>query len=564
MRNFIIICGVIVCWDVAYLAGLMAYYWQCAVIAAIGSLPLFMLHIKRPVPVEGWRLLGGEELTDPERPQKVENVILQKKALALGSLTIGSPGSGKSNMAVGLVNYWNFEEKSGWSLFDGKGQKDIYQQTVQSGCKPSRFFSTVYSNTDTINLMESVDVESLINRLIATLVGKASTTDFYADEQKQVLYKLIPVLSGVGYNITLRDLWAFLTSQEAGIEVLALAEKKGLDPAMISLARDWFEQDQSERVIAIKGMLNKLLPLVMAGDLGDSINSYNPTINLLRDIEAGEKLYWHLPLSDVSRAVAIMVCEEISAIASARQAAGNENSTVHHLLFDDWGAMVHDGFAPFTARCRSANIPPHFTFQGPAQLEEVSVEFKNQIEDTTAIKIFFRVNSERTATLSSRTTGEYETSEMSFSSADTRDMRNFAAIRKERIDRDQFFNLDAGEAFVTTLEFEGIKCRRKLYRCRFPMVDVDGYKEVSIQAPSSVVANERPPLNLWGRYVAVARNKKKKIQASAADSKPATGGTKAERKPKPDEPQKRKLASNDVAPEPSLFTLADLGLEESV
>ena len=349
--------------------------------------------------------------------------------------------------------------------------------------------------------MQSSDTHSLIERLITVLIGHGGEV-YYANEQKQALMRVVPVLCDLGYKVNLCDLYVALTDEKAGYEIISRAKANGLDKGVIALAESWFKQDIHERTGAIKGMLNKLLPLVIDPVLSERINNYYPDIELEKDINSSKGLYFHLPYSDKTQQIAVMMIEEMAAIASNRQVKGVDDFPEFHQVYDDWGKMVHANFTAYTSRARSAKMPPHFTFQSPAQLDEISATFRNEIDDTVAVKIIMRVMSKHTARLAKELIGTVETQDMSRSVTEQRgDAYNIVNTQVDRIKEDEFYQLDAGQAVVATLEYRGAECYRKIYKVKFPLLNTDGWEQIQIEAPEiNNTHDDTPCLNLWERY----------------------------------------------------------------
>src|SRR5690606_32877974 len=65
----------------------------------------------------GLDLGEGVNIMNPDSPERV-HVILEEKALDLGFLAIGGPGSGKSMCSIVLLAYYTMTRKIGWCYSD--------------------------------------------------------------------------------------------------------------------------------------------------------------------------------------------------------------------------------------------------------------------------------------------------------------------------------------------------------------------------------------------------------------------------------------------------------------
>lgn len=481
------------------------------IIPALALLGLFVwwLHSRRQtVRQPGWSLGSGLTMTDPERPRNVEDVVLTERALSLGVLGIGAPGSGKTeSLLVGLLHYFSSRSpRIGWVAFDGKGQLDVYQKTVASGSKPDWFFSSELPNSHTINLMEG-NPEDVTDRLSKVLIGEALSTTFYADEQRSVLLKVVPLLLSLGLRVNLRDLYVALAVEKAGQEILLLAKEMGVDEHTLTTAQSWYRLDFSDRLNSIKGMLNRLFVFV-SGPCTDRLNDYHPDISLEQAVNQGERLYFHLPESRFSKDVAVMIIEQLAAIAKRRQQSNLEQTNLYPLVFDDWGALFHPGFKPFSARCRSAKMPLSFMFQSRAQLQDVSPTYETELDDNIATKVMLRINGQETAEFACQLMGTYDTREVATSILGQRDGTSMSVREAPRLKPADFKALDPGEAYISTLLQTPTGTRNELYKVKFPLVEMDGWQTVTVAQTGHAVSDfAEDGLNLWSRYMTPQRMK---------------------------------------------------------
>ena len=133
-------------------------------------------------PPVGWNLGPALELTNPDKPERIEAAYIAPKILNLGMLFIGGPGSGKTESAtLGYIK--SLPEHSpgcGYAYFEGKGDIDIYKKCVAMGAKPKHFFSSELPGSDTTNLF-SGDAPDVTDRLCKVLIGETTSTSFYSD-----------------------------------------------------------------------------------------------------------------------------------------------------------------------------------------------------------------------------------------------------------------------------------------------------------------------------------------------------------------------------------------------
>lgn len=525
-RIIILVSLVIAALDAAFFAWVLPS-WMMAVSAPVLVVLAFVLlrrwfAYKLPEITEGLRLGDGVDVSNPDQPRPVNNVVIPFSILNLGALILGAPGAGKTVTTVSMLNTYTKQLSCGWAMFEGKGDTDIYKKTVACGAAPDHFFSSELPGSETINIMagEPFDV---IDRLSNILVGETSSTSFYSDEQKIALTRTIPLLKGLGVPVNLRDLYVMLESSRAAQDVIRRAKEAGVAEDQISLCESWYsEGDEDVRKKLLKGLLNKLFVFVASPNAA-RLNAYQPSIDVQKCVEEGRRVYWHFPLSDFARDVAIAVVEMYYVEARRRQQAGAEGFLYHPQYFDDWGAFFYPGFSPYSSRARSANMPLFFSFQSVAQQQEVSQAFADVMDDTTATKIVMRVQGNTSSRYAKELLSEYERLEVGVSKLGERSGTSLQFKETARVNNRQLREQDPGGAFVSTLakDSEG-HTTNPLLAVRFPLPDYEGWENIEMPAARDHAQGEG--LDLWGTYItpSVRRQREREaIQQSSAAAAPA-------------------------------------------
>jgi len=214
--------------------------WQISALSLfVFALAFFLLGFKRKKASadSGWRLGSAEELTNPNHPVRVKHALIPKKTLNLGLIGIGAQGSGKTESVIlgQLKAVKGYSPESGFALFDGKGDIDTYQKFVAMGERPDFFFSSELPGSDSINLLSGTAYD-VLERLTTLLIGETTSTSFYADDQRAVLSRILPVLLNLKIPVNLRDLYVVLTLPEAGRELLRIARHLKLNAPDLQFA----------------------------------------------------------------------------------------------------------------------------------------------------------------------------------------------------------------------------------------------------------------------------------------------------------------------------------------
>ncbi len=453
--------------------------------------------VEKLVAVEGLDLGMGEDIENPDNPSVVR-VFLEKSAIYLGFLFVGGPGSGKSIAAIRLLLYFTEVAKHGWIYFEGKGDLDIYQKNVACGNSPDKFFSTELESTDTTNIT-SGKAEDVIELLTKTLIR--TENEFYKNEQSAALSDVVYLLKSLDIPVNLRDIYVTLKVDGAGDHVMALAKEKGARQDIIETARQFFDQEPEKRNEYIKGLLTNMGRFV-TGDIADRLNEYNPTLDLEIAAKENQKVYMHMPLTEVAKSVATMFTEQLGVIAKNRQLY-QKVRTPWPINFDDWGAFFYEGFGPITARCRSAKMPCSFFFQSKGQTDKVEAGhvFTTEILDNIGGLIGLKVNGIFTAELVSKQFGMYETTELSANSQ--RSGENVNVAEKPRVRADKMKDLDSGECYIdTVVTGSGGRSQNRRFKARFPMPDFPNADNIEWPViEEQKIKNRVVGLNLWEEFM---------------------------------------------------------------
>lgn len=449
--------------------------------------------------VVGLELGFGLDLENPDAPKRVR-VTLEDKALNLGFLFIGGPGSGKSVAALCKLVYLSLIRKCGWVYWEGKGDKDIYQKAMACGAVPDKFFSTELPHTDTVNVV-SGPTESVIDRLTQVLI--VSESDYYRNAQRAALRAVVPLVKSLQKRVILRDLYVVFKNPEAAHYVMTMARQQGVPADVIEVCSQFFAIDEEQRMNDINGLLTRM-SLFVTGDIAERLNAYEPTLDLDEAAKSGQRVYLHMPYTIMARDIAIMLTEQIGVIAKHRQLYDSERPPWPQ-LFDDWGAFFYGNFGPITARCRSAMMPVSFLFQSRGQTDRVDGNriFTTEITDNIGGMCVFRVNGYESAKWAAEQFGEYETAELS-SSENTRASGHSVSTRlAQRVRADTLKNLDSGEAFISCLvSGEGGRSSNKRYKVRFPLPDFSRAKEFDWpQIKENRANNDCEGLHLWRDFM---------------------------------------------------------------
>ncbi len=461
---------------------------------------------------DGWLIDTGIELTNPDKPMKAK-VAIEEDMLNKGFIVYGNPGSGKTkSLLMGYLHFLNQKHPDlGWLMADGKGNISLYQIMIGAGIEPDYLVSTTLDYSDTLNLIGFEAAHEVEEAACAILLNPEATgpSAFYASEEGQFLRRMVQVLVSVAQEenkkITFRDLKAFMADPDIANDILTKAAQLNRNPTAIEALYEW---NCSEHRMRNLGGLKTRIEFFTDGPMADRWCDPEPTLNLPRAVERGEKIYLHMQISDLSRKVSIAITEMLRVVSNHRQAMGQDAA---HALFptiwEDWGGLMHDNWATIISRTREVNMPASFSFQSTSQTDEVGMT--HDLDDSLLTTFVFNVKGVQTRQFCSNMFGQYETAKVSVSdkTGSSFDGTSTQRVLVPRVAPDDFGALAKGQCYIATAENgPNGTVNRRYYKVRFPHLP-------SVKNPSTVdwPVIEKPVgegLGLWEKIeqAAAARN----------------------------------------------------------
>ncbi|MCP3671509.1 MAG: TraM recognition domain-containing protein [Gammaproteobacteria bacterium] len=449
--------------------------------------------------ITGLSLGKGIDLDNPDKP-KIVPVILEDEALNLGFLAIGGPKSGKTVAAIVVLLYITQKRQEGWAYFEGKGDKDIYQQCVSCGAVPDKFFSSELPSTDTLNVF-SGPTESVIDRLTQVLI--ISDSEYYKTAQRAALRAVVPLIKALDKPAILRDLYVVFSRDEAAQYVINLAKEQGVAADTIEVANAFFSLDAETRKNDINGLLTRM-SLFVTGGIADRLNAYAPTLDMEQASKENLRVYLHMPYTNMAKDIGILLTEQVGVISQNRQLY-ESNRTPWPLLFDDWGSFFYSNIGPITARCRSAKMPVSFLFQSKGQTDRVEHgnHFTTEVTDNIGGLFVLRVNGNDTAKWAAQQFGEYESKSLNVTDNKQHASQGRSTRWEPRIQPSTLKNLNAGEAMISCLvSGENGASENKRYKARFPLPDFSTADSIDWPVVEAGIPNDEcEGLHLWRDFM---------------------------------------------------------------
>lgn len=347
-------------------------------------------------------------------------------------LTVGASGIGKTVLGKLLIYQQIRKPKAGLLFIDGKMNSEDLHEMHQLCCLAGRENDFLVINpgnpemSNTYNPILYGDPDEVASRILLQIPDTQSAgSDHYKQSANQAISTLISALQCAGLAYSFIDI-SILLQNSSALEEL---ETRILNIAPDSEAAKNFSifLDQyrlpvpgrpdlpptidSKRVKDTFGGIGGRLFNFGTNKFGQVMNTYDPDVNLYRDILAGKIIYCMLPTmgkSEAAQNMGKMVVGDLrTAISWMMELPLSQRPQVpFYCFFDEAGSYINSSWSRMFEQSRASKIFLAPAIQTLANFKAVSDELSEMIIGNTWIKVFFKVGSQATADECSELIGE--------------------------------------------------------------------------------------------------------------------------------------------------------------
>ncbi|MFY4257833.1 type IV secretory system conjugative DNA transfer family protein [Achromobacter xylosoxidans] len=350
-------------------------------------------------------------------------VRLPDEALPYHGMVAGRSGYGKTTFAR-LMMLQQIIRGGGLLMIDAKLDSDDMSWVAQVARWAGRYQDMQFinlgdpANSNSYNSVLEGDPDEVADRILTSLPAPevAPAAEHYRQSAKQALGAIVGGVQALGLAYNCIDLSILLHNERALSELEErLRSVLPHHPATKNLSL-WIEQYRGgfgndtgpasarinmKRLKETLGGIAGRLHAFGTGTFGEVGSSYSPDVRLFDSMMSNKITYVSLPTmgkDESARNFAKMLLADLrSAIARIQQLPKSHRSRIPYLaLLDEFGAYALMAMNRVFEQARSAGISVWAMFQSIANLDAVSPDFRDMLEENTDTKLFFKLASPKT------------------------------------------------------------------------------------------------------------------------------------------------------------------------
>jgi intracellular multiplication protein IcmO len=402
-----------------------------------------------------------------------------------------------------------------WSLCRTYGREDAFRCVNINNAAESH----------TYNPLLRGDAVAVASRFTDTVdVGRNASAEHFRAQSNLALTAALTAIKSTGLAYNAKDLFILLSNPEAMdwfLRQLKPGDARQSFDIWLESFRHFDPAQKRTRVNTqqlrnqIGGVISRLF-IYSVGEMGKVLNSYQPEVDLLDDIDHCRIDYFMIPALDKSEAALAFAKLWMSDMRSTlaqlyRRPKSRLPAIPHQVWMDEFGSYANRLVAQLFEMARGARVALVPMFQTYANLLNVSEDFADQVIGNSEVQTFLQLGDPNTCEWAANVTGEilrkfrlesrgntrasgnvnlaldvfHNTSKSQTESLTTREDWDY------RVRPEEFSGLEVGEAIVF------VKGAKSGYKVKFPRIEpkaIEAFQLIRYETP------ERPGMNLAAKF----------------------------------------------------------------
>lgn len=314
------------------------------------------------------------------------------------SLSSGATGQGKTTRLKTICKHF-IRHKRPLIIIDPKGERKDVEQ-IRQLCKEYgreeafQLFSLSEKEISCYyNSLKIGDSQQLKSKLMN---GLNLTHEYYSALADEFLSAILDAYAVLNRRVTLANLHRYIilpkALSELQREVNALPQSQSVNAVLEMLAAA-SKIDFKE----LKGLSAQLASFRALG-IVDILNpsSQRAEIDLLNTLQTGGVAYFQMNINGytaIARAIGALIVQDLKLVSNMLQSEQIARKFDYAFVsIDEMGSFVYPDFSDYIKQVRSASIGLDLSFQGIADVRQISPEFSEQILGNTVNKFVFLQN----------------------------------------------------------------------------------------------------------------------------------------------------------------------------
>ncbi|MEM4534891.1 MAG: TraM recognition domain-containing protein [Desulfurococcaceae archaeon] len=285
------------------------------------------------------------------------------------------------------------------------------------------------------------NAETITSKIINAAERPGGSVSFYEEVKENLVLALVSGLLSTGLKFSFKDLWVCLLRGKNGDypalkRLIEISKDTASKVSLTELYQRLTSENNTLRTQAEKEITGTRLffQRFSVGAVAELVNSYNPDIDLLSTISAGDTVMFVLPVllyEVVSKAIGKMLLADLRYITGYMASVGIKKDFV--ISIDEFENFVFKGIEDIFNKGRSAGAKVIIAHQSIKDIDlAYSQELRGIIQANTRIKVFLAQADVESAEWFSKLVGEKDLAySMPLESISLREVSNYMVPPKE-------------------------------------------------------------------------------------------------------------------------------------
>jgi type IV secretory pathway TraG/TraD family ATPase VirD4 len=311
--------------------------------------------------IERSRLLTKKTTSNPEAlgidAASKKEVLLDEIDFSKHSFIVGASGFGKTNLITNIQEHYLKNDRP-LIFFDPKGDLEAltnFKNLCERYKKKCHVFSESYGESVQLNPVLEGTISQVVDRIIDAFEW---TEPYYMEMSTRALRSTLEQLEKDDTIFSLKNIYEHLVNNHDSKETVGLIVK--LENIVKSDFGKYLGQDNNDYT------LKKIREEGSCLYIGLSTQGYGKTAKGLGKIFLGELLY-----------------NSYKKLNSSPKSSVNKENPIG-VIFDEFGALVTEGFIELENKCRGAGIDLTMAIQTIADIDKISPELTVQVMENAA------------------------------------------------------------------------------------------------------------------------------------------------------------------------------------
>lgn len=391
-----------------------------------------------------------------------DQVFLEKHLRVMHTVIVGATGSGKTTVLGSLFEY-DCEQKHPILIIDPKGNDEtielLKRKAVSCGVPEDKFKVFNLANPQKslrYNPLKHGTATQIKDRLMGSLTW---SEPFYKTQAELFLIQLLEICAALKKEISISKIIEAMEVKDFILDLKEELKKSGLSKELelrLNQNINAIAKISASDLSGLRAQLISLNPLEFDNLLSPDENAER--IDLLEALNNAHILYFSLNVMNYGETAPVigrLLLQELKSLTSQIHSKSVVAKNKYMSIFiDEFGSFAFKEFIDWQKMCRDVGFAIHLFFQGLADLNVVSPDFKSQVQQNCITKIILRCDDPEEADFWASVAGTKDAIEQSYQVEDSGFMQTRTGMGNQRntkemaVEHDVFKQISIGQAVL--------------------------------------------------------------------------------------------------------------------